>query len=234
MDIGIMTWEYKIRQLDLLLAGLVDICTKNKTDITLLCGKETFHCHKLILEARSTAFCELLHLDAKVLQIERMEEDTMDRIINYIYTNNIYITEENLISITKAAARFHLELLLRQCFNFYINQFNNWNLDLDILIMAQREQLEDFKVVAIMKLDKKRKILIKNTAFRNILLAHPDIMLLLYKKICEDLPEEMSNTLVSHGHKSSSNDVAASIWTCYCGLAVTGQYCNWCGDNSPL
>ena len=116
---------------------------------------------------------------------------------------------------------------MEKCCKMFRNQINFDNAP-DVLIMAHQLQVEEIKNIAINRITNNRNMLMADPDFRKKMMEHPEILLLLYDKLCQNndlILEEMSSSLNSQ----SSNSSTCSLWTCVCGSTATGHYCSWCG-----
>ena len=226
VKLGMM--EHLLKEVDYLLAGLVGMSTVSNADVLLECGAERFYCHAPILRARSSVFEELLNQENKHIKIDGVHEDVMSKIIKYIYTNKADITDRNLVPMIIGAFKFNLELLLEQCFSFFRTQLS-LSLNFEVLIIAQKLNINAFKSVALDKLIKNRKTIIQDQALRNKMREHPDGILLMFDKMCEDDGPEVMNPEESHHNQDANRCAPPVLWTCLCGATVIGQFCSWCG-----
>ena len=136
----------------------------------------------------------------------------------------------------EASWRFQLPTLLEKSLKVFRNQINFDNA-LDVLIVAERVGLEEFKSVAMNRITNNRQMLIADPMFRKKLVDNPQILLMLYEKLSQNqfdvFSEEISSSPISR-HSSSSSSGGGVLWTCWCGSTATGEYCSWCGASTLL
>ena len=136
----------------------------------------------------------------------------------------------------EASWRFQLPTLLEKSLKVFRNQINFDNA-LDVLIVAERVGLEEFKSVAMNRITNNRHMLIADPVFRKKLIDNPQILLMLYEKLSQNqfdvFSEEISSSPISR-HSSRSSSGGGVLWTCWCGSTATGEYCSWCGASSLL
>ena len=136
----------------------------------------------------------------------------------------------------EASWRFQLPTLLEKSLKVFRNQINFDNA-LDVLIVAERVGLEEFKSVAMNRITNNRQMLIADPMFRKKLIDNPQILLMLYEKLSQNqfdvFSEEISSSPISR-HSSSSSSGGGVLWTCWCGSTATGEYCSWCGASTLL
>ena len=64
------------------------------TDMTIVCDKREFHCHKFMLAARSEVFAamlrhEFLEKQSSRVDVKEIDAETMSLLLNYIYTGRV-------------------------------------------------------------------------------------------------------------------------------------------------
>jgi len=220
--------ESVVKQADRLLAALSSLCTKDNSDVCIECEEQKFYCHAVVLKARSMVFFKLLESGNDVIRIDGVKASIMNIVINYIYTSQVEFTADTLVDMIVAAFKFELPTLQEKCLKVFRNQINFDNA-VDVLIVADRLQLEEFRAVALTSITKNRAMLMADPQFRKKMVDNPEILLVLYDKVCQEPSEEMSTSLASSQSSSSSS---GSLWTCVCGSTAIGQYCSWCGYSS--
>ena len=237
-----------VQEADRLLTALSSMCTKDNTDVQIICGDRTFGCHSIILKARSMFFFKLLEGGHNVVKIQDIQSSVMDDIIRYIYTGQVTstsnekiiiqyfsqteITGDKLVDTMAAASRFELPTMLEKCLKMFRNQINFDNAA-DVLIVSDKLGLEDFKRIAVNKITLNRTMLAADPVFRKKMVDNPDVLMLLYDNLCkedccmeESFRSQMSSSQTS---VSSSDSGSGPLWTCVCGSTVTSVYCSWCG-----
>ena len=207
--------EGVVPEADRLLAALASLCNRDNTDITIQCDEEKFFCHSVLLKARSTVFFKMLEGGTKVIIIDETKPSIMDDIIKYIYTGVVRITRERMVDLIIAGEKFQLPGLLSKCLVSFRNQINFDNAA-DVLVMAEKHGLEDFKKAATNKIIYNRTMLIADESFRDKMVDNPGVLLQLYDKLCQaNVPVSMTEQ---------------KLWQCVCGSSVIGAFCSWCGN----
>lgn len=129
------------------------------SDFTISCEDDIFHCHihchETILRMRSPVFARMFEQKMsestnRVLSICDVKEDTVEALLEYIYTGEITMKVENESELLYIADKYEIAGLLELCFH----KLPEVELDMvvDILIMADRHKLEDFKKVAMQRI----------------------------------------------------------------------------------
>jgi hypothetical protein len=119
------------------------------TDICIYVEGVEFQCHKVILCAASSYFQAMFSCDLKEsrmgkVYIENITPWTMKRLIDFIYTSKIDITDDNVIDIFNGACMFNLYDLIEKC-SVYIEQNIDLNNCIDLYLFADLHSLEKLK-----------------------------------------------------------------------------------------
>ncbi|MGH0166550.1 UNVERIFIED_CONTAM: hypothetical protein FKN15_061269 [Acipenser sinensis] len=116
--------EPRIYQQTLLQDGLNDLLENDKfVDCTLKVKDKKFPCHRLVLAACSPYFramflSEMEESKQKEIVLEDVEPEVLGRILKYIYTSEIEITEQNVQDIFSAANMFQVPSVFTVCVSF--------------------------------------------------------------------------------------------------------------------
>ncbi|XP_076858775.1 kelch-like protein 41a [Brachyhypopomus gauderio] len=119
--------DLKLYQSTLLQDGLKELLKENKfIDCILKVGDRSLPCHKLILAACSPYFRELYFTEDgkekssenKEVVLENVDPTIMDMIVNYLYSAEIEITDENVQDIFAVANRFQIPSVFTVCVNY--------------------------------------------------------------------------------------------------------------------
>ncbi|XP_044150124.1 kelch-like protein 40 [Bufo gargarizans] len=118
------TEEQRLYQQTLLQDGLKDMLDNNKfIDCILKIKGKEFPCHRLVLAACSSYFRAMFVSDLeesrkKEIDLEDVDPDVMEKILNYIYTSEIEITEKNVQDIFSVANMFQIPSIFTVCVSF--------------------------------------------------------------------------------------------------------------------
>ena len=196
------------------------MCHRENTDVCIQCEESKFYCHSVILKARSLWFARILasHSEVNVVEVSEVNHYVMEKIITFIYTGQVNFNKDNLVEVIAASVKLEVHTLLDECHRFFRNQINFENAA-DVLILAEKFQLPKFQEVALKRITKNRISLMSDQQFRQKMLDHPRILLLLYDDVCQDQHDSQSAVEVSTG----------PLWSCSCGSTISGQFCCWCG-----
>ncbi|XP_068560423.1 kelch-like protein 41a [Cebidichthys violaceus] len=125
MDPESMREDLRLFQSTLLQDGLKELLNENKLiDCVLKVGDRSIPCHRLILSACSPYFRELYFLedgkekDTMEVVLENMDPNVMEAVVNYMYSAEIDINDNNVQDILAAANRFEIPSVFTVCVNY--------------------------------------------------------------------------------------------------------------------
>jgi len=154
-------------------------------DFAILCGSKKYPCHEAILRARSPVFDtmfmqEMKESTTRELIIEDVTEDIIDAFLEYIYTGEITKKVENESGLVYVADKYSVPGLLEVCFHRFPEIQEN--MVVDILILADRHNLEDFKKVAIQRVLQDKAKFFSEEDFVNKMKMVPNLLVELVKQ----------------------------------------------------
>lgn len=92
------------------------------TDVVLLVDGKKIPAHKCILSANSKYFLSLfngpLASTGQFVDLHGMKSETIEMVLNYVYTGIVFISEDNVIDILNASCFFFLTTLRNRCIKF--------------------------------------------------------------------------------------------------------------------
>lgn len=126
MDPKALKEELRLFQSTLLQDGLKELLNENKfVDCTLKIGDRSFPCHRLIMAACSPYFRELFFSEdgkekdvGKEVVVDDVDPNIMDMIIQYLYSAEIDLTDDNVQEIFAVANRFQIPSVFTVCVNY--------------------------------------------------------------------------------------------------------------------
>lgn len=117
--------DLRLFQTTLLQDGLKELLNENKLiDCVLKVGDRSIPCHRLILAACSPHFRELFfsedgkEVSQKEVVLENLDPIVMEAIINYMYSAEIDINDNNVQDILGIANRFQIPSVFTVCVNY--------------------------------------------------------------------------------------------------------------------
>ncbi|XP_033473909.2 kelch-like protein 41a [Epinephelus lanceolatus] len=160
MDPQSMKEDLRLFQSTLLQDGLKELLNENKLiDCILKVGDQSIPCHRLILAACSPYFRELyFSTDGKETEqmevvLENLDPNIMESIVNYMYSAEIDINDNNVQDILTAANRFQIPSVFTVCVNYLQKKLSKQNclaiyrlglmLNCARLAMAARDHIAD-------------------------------------------------------------------------------------------
>ncbi|CAL1582352.1 unnamed protein product [Knipowitschia caucasica] len=134
MDPQSLKEDRRLFQSTLLQDGLEELLDENKLiDCVLKISDRRIPCHRLILSACSPYFRELYFSDAgeesqeKEILLENLDPDLMETIVNYMYSAEIDINDNNVQDILVVANRFQIPSVFTVCVNYLQKQLSKRN-----------------------------------------------------------------------------------------------------------
>ncbi|KAM7407475.1 hypothetical protein PAMA_003280 [Pampus argenteus] len=125
MDPQSLREDLRLFQSTLLQDGLKELLNENKLiDCILKVGDKSIPCHQLILAACSSYFRELYVFEdgkdvgKKDVVLENLDPNIMEAIVNYMYSAEIDINDNNVQDIMTAANRFQIPSVFTVCVNY--------------------------------------------------------------------------------------------------------------------
>ncbi|XP_066484766.1 kelch-like protein 40 [Tiliqua scincoides] len=116
--------EQRLYQQTLLQDGLKDLLDHNKfLDCVLKVKGKEFPCHRLVLAACSPYFRAMFLSDMeeskkREVSLEDVDPDVLGKILHYIYTSELEITEQNVQDIFSVANMFQIPSIFTICVSF--------------------------------------------------------------------------------------------------------------------
>lgn len=117
--------DLRLFQTTLLQDGLKELLNENKLiDCVLKVGDRSIPCHRLIMAACSPYFRELFfaadgkEVGQKEVVLENLDANMMEVIVNYMYSAEIDINDDNVRDILTVANRFQIPSVFTVCVNY--------------------------------------------------------------------------------------------------------------------
>ncbi|NP_001410756.1 kelch-like protein 41a [Danio rerio] len=128
--------DLRLFQSTLLQDGLKELLKENKfVDCILKVGDRSLPCHRLIMAACSPYFRELYFTEDgtekkdanKEVVLENVDPNIMDMIVNYLYSADIDITDDNVQDVFAVANKFQIPSVFTVCVNYLQNKLSLGN-----------------------------------------------------------------------------------------------------------
>ncbi|GFS70586.1 TD and POZ domain-containing protein 1 [Nephila pilipes] len=123
------------------------------SDVKLRTATQTFHTHKSFLSARSPVFRKMFETDMKekiqeCVDIPDLEDDTVRRMLQYVYTNALKDLEwKSVLKLYAAADKYEILTLKGKCSSYLKSNLCPCNL-CDVLVLADMHVDGDLKDIA--------------------------------------------------------------------------------------
>ncbi|XP_068185268.1 kelch-like protein 41a isoform X1 [Antennarius striatus] len=134
MDPQSLREDLHLFQTTLLQDGLKELLNENKLiDCILKVGDRSIPCHRLILAACSPSFRELFftddgkEVDKKEVVLENLDPGILEVIVNYMYSAEIDINDNNVQDILAVANRFQIPSVFTVCVNYLQKKLSKTN-----------------------------------------------------------------------------------------------------------
>lgn len=126
MDPNAVKEELRLFQSTLLQDGLKELLNENKfVDCTLKVGDRSFPCHRLIMAACSPYFREIFFTEdgkevenTKEVVLDDVNPSILGMIIQYLYSAEIDLTDDNVQDIIAVANKFQIPSVFTVCVNY--------------------------------------------------------------------------------------------------------------------
>ena len=154
------------------------------SDFSIICEGQYHPCHEAILRTRSPVFERMFQQDMKEsstreLIIDDIKKDTVQAMLEYIYTGEVTMKVKNESELIYVADKYELAGLLELCFHKLSDVEEN--MVVDILILADRHNLEDFKKVAMQRILMNKSKFVKNKEFVEKINQTPLLLMELFQ-----------------------------------------------------
>jgi hypothetical protein len=172
------------------------------SDIKLICGDETFKCHRAILAARSDVFLAMFDMTNSTenqtgfVKIEDIKAATMQKLLKFIYKGQV--TEQDALDINLwfAADKYNITALVSQCQDSILN---NLSLDNVLNVLAKCHLLVSEDIIKELT----NNLIRANAAtfvigkdWKDFSINHPDLAHDI-RESCLDMKLDKDNNLIS-------------------------------------
>lgn len=170
-------------------------------DLTLIAGNDgsRHQVHRCVLYAASDYFklmftAKTKEKDAKEIVLQHIDGDILSQLIDYCYTLEISLTEDNVEAILVAAHLFELTHVVQMCFEFYRKNLTVSNA-LSCLIMAGTYDKDDLREVAEKYVCRKFILIVEDPSFHQMTAENLSV-LLSWNDIIINSEEDVFNAAV--------------------------------------
>ncbi len=119
------------------------------TDIMLAADGQSIPCHRVLLAAASEFFRDKLvtnpeSVQHNLLDIERIDFDTLVSVVSFIYNGDIDLTVEKALKVCPASIKLVLPELMRVCEDFFLDEMSSNDPGVSFIIHINRMAKENF------------------------------------------------------------------------------------------
>lgn len=138
--------------------------------LTLEDGKTTVYAHKFFLMTASPVFHEVFTAqeDADNIKIPKISKETMVEVCRFAYTDNIRLTQANMMNVLAAATYLQMKFLAEKAIGFISKEGLNATTVFTVLAANQDEKNMLLSMACFKFIEKNHKQVFKSPAFLNI------------------------------------------------------------------
>jgi len=186
------------------LEGILE--SKTMADFKIVCGGETFDCHRLILSARSPYFramfdSNMVESETGRMEIMDMEVETVRAMIKFIYSGKVDpfrpqppkvevtgVLGPQAIELLVASDRYDLSGLKKLCESSLVDGLTIDNV-LDLLILADTHNAEELKKAAKNLVVEKGADIVEKTEWKEKLVKFPNLFCEVFEAVVKESRE---------------------------------------------
>merc|ERR1719186_852329 len=153
------------------------------SDFRIICGQETFQCHKNILFAQSNVLRTMFNNQMREtredsMTITDLEPSIVKQLIKFIYTGSIDEEEAkgNAIKLLEVSDRYELKGLTKLCENEVIPTIDNNNV-LEMITKADLYHADKLREVAMKWIVANRLEIVKQEGWKEVLKKFPELII---------------------------------------------------------
>ena len=178
-----------IQKLQLLSQDLEKLVfTKELSDVQIHCGDKLFHCHQVILSARSPVFkvmfqAEMTEKKTRKVEVTDLDPDIVSELLTFIYTGQTPKLTKGQTSkddtyakgLLQAAEKYQLEQLKKICVEKLCNNVDVKNC-LDYLVIGDLFQADKLKKACLQIISINIRSVFKSKDWKEAFKDHPNLM----------------------------------------------------------
>jgi len=151
------------------------------TDMTIVCDKREFHCHKFMLAARSEVFAamlrhEFLEKQNSRVDVKEIDAETMELLLSYIYTGQVTdFKNVSVVELFKAADRYRLDHLKHMCEEELVKRVEASNAA-DILSLAHKYNAQPLKSFALAMISRNVEEVMRTRGWKELVLSEQGLL----------------------------------------------------------
>lgn len=151
------------------------------TDMTIVCDKREFHCHKFVLAARSEVFAamlrhEFLEKQNSRVDVKEIDGETMELLLSYIYTGQVTdFKNVSVVELFKAADRYRLDHLKNMCEEELVKRVEASNAA-DILSLAHKYNAGPLKSFSLAMISRNVEEVMRTRGWKELVLSEQGLL----------------------------------------------------------
>jgi len=152
------------------------------TDMTIVCDKKEFHCHKFILAARSEVFAamlrhEFLEKQNSRVDVKEIDSETMELLLYYIYTGQVKdFSKVSVVELFKAADRYRLDDLKHICEEELVERVEASNAA-DILSLAHKYNAQPLKSFSLAMISRNVEEVMRTPGWKELIQSDQTLLM---------------------------------------------------------
>ena len=172
------------------------------TDMTIICDKREFHCHKFMLAARSEVFAamlrhEFLEKQNSRVDVKEIDGETMELLLSYVYTGHVTdFKNVSVVELFKAADRYRLDHLKHMCEEELVNRVEASNAA-DILSLAHKYNAAPLKSFALAMISRNVEEVMRTRGWKELILSDQGLLVEAFDSLAT-YNMELKNKLVKN------------------------------------
>merc|ERR1719469_1120371 len=175
------------------------------SDFKIVCGGESFACHKNILGARSTYMEAMLNSGMKegddgVLEIKDLDVEEFKAMLRFIYTGRVDKIKEKSSILLRAADRYELAGLKKLCEKELISSMKTVNV-LDRLILSDSAQANNLRDAAKKWILKHHAEVLKQKEWREKMAMCGGVIYEIFEALSSERPAKRRRTKTAQRHR---------------------------------
>jgi len=175
------------------------------SDFKIVCGGESFACHKNILGSRSTYMEAMLNsgmkeVDDGVLEIKDLDVGEVKAVLKFIYTGRVEKIKEKSSILLRAADRYELSGLKKLCERELMSSMKSSNV-LDRLVLADSAQANNLRDAAKKWILKHHAEVIKQKEWREKMAMCGVVIYEIFEALSSERPAKRRRAKTAHRHR---------------------------------
>ena len=165
---------------------------KKFSDVKIISGNEEFHCHRIILSARSPVFeamfrSDMIENNSEEVCIQDIDPEVVREILHFIYTgapSTETVMEEIGKELLGAAEMYQLDLLKNKCEEKLCSSLDVSN-SVELLVLADLHQASMLRRMALSLVARNMDTIVNTDVYKDFIIRHPVLTLEVTKAMVQ-------------------------------------------------